>query len=256
LLTGFVCTCFSGLLWRVFWTAFWTTLRLLLGCHLYEVGAVVSSKAQPSQPTNQLTNQPSPQPFDKTTNNPPPTPQVVEALKRGKQVMVFVHSRKETGKTGRVLAELAAKVGGGRTGDGAWGGMLCTGGWLGRGGLRMTGWLGRRGFLLNSHKALTAPRSLKTHSCPPHHPPPSERRVPPLHARGAPPARRGAQGRQKVGGIGGWGRWGLGGAGSWGLGVWGLGLGCGGLGVRGLGRGGKGRQWVEGVGVGFGGCRA
>ncbi|KIY91830.1 hypothetical protein MNEG_16133, partial [Monoraphidium neglectum] len=36
---------------------------------------------------------------------------VVDALKRGKQVMVFVHSRKETGKTGRVLAEMAAKHG-------------------------------------------------------------------------------------------------------------------------------------------------
>jgi hypothetical protein len=36
---------------------------------------------------------------------------VVDALKRGKQVMVFVHSRKETGKTGRVLAEMAARNG-------------------------------------------------------------------------------------------------------------------------------------------------
>lgn len=36
---------------------------------------------------------------------------VVDALKRGKQCMVFVHSRKETGKTGRTLAELAAKNG-------------------------------------------------------------------------------------------------------------------------------------------------
>lgn len=39
---------------------------------------------------------------------------MVDALKRGKQVMVFVHSRKETGKTGRVLAEMAAKVGAGQ----------------------------------------------------------------------------------------------------------------------------------------------
>lgn len=36
---------------------------------------------------------------------------VVDALRRGKQVMVFVHSRKETGKTGRVLAELAGRNG-------------------------------------------------------------------------------------------------------------------------------------------------
>jgi hypothetical protein len=37
--------------------------------------------------------------------------QVVDSLKRGYQVMVFVHSRKDTGKTGRVLADLAAKAG-------------------------------------------------------------------------------------------------------------------------------------------------
>lgn len=36
---------------------------------------------------------------------------VVDSLKRGYQVMVFVHSRKDTGKTGRVLADLAAKAG-------------------------------------------------------------------------------------------------------------------------------------------------
>lgn len=37
--------------------------------------------------------------------------QVVDSLKRGHQVMVFVHSRKDTGKTGRILADLAAKAG-------------------------------------------------------------------------------------------------------------------------------------------------
>ncbi len=37
--------------------------------------------------------------------------QAVDSLKRGHQVMVFVHSRKDTGKTGRALAELAAKAG-------------------------------------------------------------------------------------------------------------------------------------------------
>lgn len=37
--------------------------------------------------------------------------QIVDSLKRGHQVMVFVHSRKDTGKTGRILAELAAKNG-------------------------------------------------------------------------------------------------------------------------------------------------
>eukprot|EP00879_Flechtneria_rotunda_P031132 GHRR01033984.1.p1 GENE.GHRR01033984.1~~GHRR01033984.1.p1 ORF type:complete len:725 (+),score=211.87 GHRR01033984.1:283-2457(+) len=36
---------------------------------------------------------------------------VVDSLKRGHQVMVFVHSRKDTGKTGRVLGDLAAKNG-------------------------------------------------------------------------------------------------------------------------------------------------
>lgn len=37
--------------------------------------------------------------------------QVVDSLKHGHQVMVFVHSRKDTGKTGRILADLAAKAG-------------------------------------------------------------------------------------------------------------------------------------------------
>lgn len=37
--------------------------------------------------------------------------QVVDSLKAGHQVMVFVHSRKDTGKTGRILAEFAAKAG-------------------------------------------------------------------------------------------------------------------------------------------------
>lgn len=37
--------------------------------------------------------------------------QIVDSLKRGHQVMVFVHSRKDTGKTGRIMAELAAKNG-------------------------------------------------------------------------------------------------------------------------------------------------
>jgi activating signal cointegrator complex subunit 3 len=37
--------------------------------------------------------------------------QIVDSLKRGYQAMVFVHSRKDTGKTGRILAELAAKNG-------------------------------------------------------------------------------------------------------------------------------------------------
>jgi activating signal cointegrator complex subunit 3 len=37
--------------------------------------------------------------------------QIVDSLKRGHQVMVFVHSRKDTGKTGRILADLAAKNG-------------------------------------------------------------------------------------------------------------------------------------------------
>eukprot|EP00775_Hariotina_reticulata_P011234 gene11234-11383_t len=36
---------------------------------------------------------------------------VADSLKRGYQVMVFVHSRKDTGKTGRILADLAAKAG-------------------------------------------------------------------------------------------------------------------------------------------------
>jgi hypothetical protein len=39
--------------------------------------------------------------------------QMVESLKQGYQVMVFVHSRKDTGKTARVLADLAAKSGDG-----------------------------------------------------------------------------------------------------------------------------------------------
>ena len=34
---------------------------------------------------------------------------VVESLKRGYQVMVFVHSRKGTGETARALAEIASK---------------------------------------------------------------------------------------------------------------------------------------------------
>jgi activating signal cointegrator complex subunit 3 len=34
---------------------------------------------------------------------------IVESLKKGNQVMVFVHSRKDTGKTARALAELAGK---------------------------------------------------------------------------------------------------------------------------------------------------
>lgn len=37
---------------------------------------------------------------------------MVESLKQGYQVMVFVHSRKDTGKTARVLADMAAKSGG------------------------------------------------------------------------------------------------------------------------------------------------
>ena len=37
--------------------------------------------------------------------------QVVDSLKRGYQVMVFVHSRKDTGKTARWLAENAATHG-------------------------------------------------------------------------------------------------------------------------------------------------
>ncbi len=41
----------------------------------------------------------------------PAPPQVVASLKAGHQVMVFVHSRKDTGKTARVLADLAAKNG-------------------------------------------------------------------------------------------------------------------------------------------------
>jgi activating signal cointegrator complex subunit 3 len=36
--------------------------------------------------------------------------QVAESLKAGNQVMVFVHSRKDTGKTARQLADLAAKA--------------------------------------------------------------------------------------------------------------------------------------------------
>lgn len=36
---------------------------------------------------------------------------MVGALKNGKQAMVFVHSRKETGKIGRILAELSATNG-------------------------------------------------------------------------------------------------------------------------------------------------
>lgn len=40
-----------------------------------------------------------------------PLLQIVDSLKRGHQVMVFVHSRKDTGKTGRIMAELAAKNG-------------------------------------------------------------------------------------------------------------------------------------------------
>lgn len=38
---------------------------------------------------------------------------MVESLKQGYQVMVFVHSRKDTGKTARVLADLVAKGGDG-----------------------------------------------------------------------------------------------------------------------------------------------
>lgn len=37
--------------------------------------------------------------------------QIVDSLKCDHQVMVFVHSRKDTGKTGRILADLAAKAG-------------------------------------------------------------------------------------------------------------------------------------------------
>jgi activating signal cointegrator complex subunit 3 len=37
--------------------------------------------------------------------------QVVDSLKRGHQVMVFVHSRKDTGKTARWLADNAGKLG-------------------------------------------------------------------------------------------------------------------------------------------------
>lgn len=37
--------------------------------------------------------------------------QVVDSLKQGNQCMVFVHSRKDTGKTARILADLAAKHG-------------------------------------------------------------------------------------------------------------------------------------------------
>jgi replicative superfamily II helicase len=35
--------------------------------------------------------------------------QVIDSLKRGYQAMVFVHSRKDTGKTARTLADLAGK---------------------------------------------------------------------------------------------------------------------------------------------------
>jgi activating signal cointegrator complex subunit 3 len=37
--------------------------------------------------------------------------QVVDSLKRGYQVMVFVHSRKDTGKTARWIADTAASHG-------------------------------------------------------------------------------------------------------------------------------------------------
>lgn len=37
-------------------------------------------------------------------------PQVLDSLRRGHQVMVFVHSRKDTVKTGRALAEAAGKA--------------------------------------------------------------------------------------------------------------------------------------------------
>jgi replicative superfamily II helicase len=36
---------------------------------------------------------------------------VIDSLKKGNQVMVFVHSRKDTGKTARQLAEIAAREG-------------------------------------------------------------------------------------------------------------------------------------------------
>jgi len=35
--------------------------------------------------------------------------QVADSLKRGYQAMVFVHSRKDTGKTARTLADLAGE---------------------------------------------------------------------------------------------------------------------------------------------------
>lgn len=49
---------------------------------------------------------------------------MADSLKKGYQVMVFVHSRKDTGKSARVLADLAAKVGGwvGGEGPGVFGG--------------------------------------------------------------------------------------------------------------------------------------
>lgn len=37
-------------------------------------------------------------------------PQVLDSLRRGHQVMVFVHSRKDTVKTGRALAEATGKA--------------------------------------------------------------------------------------------------------------------------------------------------
>eukprot|EP00967_Tisochrysis_lutea_P031482 scaffold37118_cov18-Tisochrysis_lutea.AAC.4 len=40
-----------------------------------------------------------------------PLTQVADSLKRGYQAMVFVHSRKDTGKTARTLADLAARNG-------------------------------------------------------------------------------------------------------------------------------------------------
>lgn len=46
--------------------------------------------------------------------SPPLLNQIAESLKKGNQCMVFVHSRKDTGKTARQLAEIS-----GREGDGA-----------------------------------------------------------------------------------------------------------------------------------------
>ena len=40
-----------------------------------------------------------------------PEKKVIDAVRRGKQAMVFVHSRKDTGKTARALVDLARSAG-------------------------------------------------------------------------------------------------------------------------------------------------